>query len=67
MPVESSYRMESARDFIGTEGGVIYAPANTFHASRFQGNGKSRRLAMNEFTNIAHWFDEVVPYIQWLI
>lgn len=41
MPVESSYRMESARDFIGTEGGVIYAPANTFHASRFQGNGNA--------------------------
>ena len=48
MPVESSYRMESARDFIGTEGGVIYAPANTFHASRFQGNGKSRRNARRE-------------------
>ena len=48
------YPIENVGVVIANEGDVVYAPIYTFHAPRYWGEGRSTRLAMNGFPNIAH-------------
>lgn len=54
--MESSIRhnIETVGDFTSNEGDVVYAPASTWHATRFSGAGPSCRLAISgyQFTNL---------------
>ncbi|MGE0405220.1 MAG: cupin domain-containing protein [Candidatus Korobacteraceae bacterium] len=47
------YKMEGVGVFIASEGDVVYAPKNTFHAPRWWGDGPSCRVSMNGFVGNA--------------
>jgi mannose-6-phosphate isomerase-like protein (cupin superfamily) len=43
------HNIETVGDFTSTEGDVVYAPASTWHATRFAGPGPSCRLAISGY------------------
>ena len=48
------HNIETVGDFTSSEGDVVYAPASTWHATRFAGPGPSCRLAIStyQFTSL---------------
>ena len=48
------HNIETVGDFASNEGDVVYAPASTWHATRFAGTGMSCRLAISgyQFTGL---------------
>lgn len=51
------YPIEGQEAIIASEGDLVYAPAQTFHAPRFYGPGPSCRLAMSAYVDMAHLRD----------
>jgi mannose-6-phosphate isomerase-like protein (cupin superfamily) len=43
------HNIETVGDFTSSEGDIVYAPASTWHATRFAGPGPSCRLAISAF------------------
>ncbi len=48
------HNIETVGDFTSNEGDIVYAPASTWHATRFAGPGPSCRLAISayQFTSL---------------
>lgn len=47
------YSFEGQQPFIGSEGDVVYVPANTWHATRFYGAEPACRLSITEYVGNA--------------
>jgi quercetin dioxygenase-like cupin family protein len=43
------YAFEGQEPFVASEGDIVYVPANTWHATRFQGTGPACRLSITEY------------------
>ena len=47
------YAFEGQPPFVASEGDIVYVPANTWHATRFIGEGPACRLSITEYVNNA--------------
>jgi quercetin dioxygenase-like cupin family protein len=45
------YAFEGQQPFVASEGDIVYVPANTWHATRFQGTEPACRLSITEYVN----------------
>jgi quercetin dioxygenase-like cupin family protein len=45
------FAFEGQQPFIASEGDIVYVPANTWHATRFQGTDAACRLSITEYVN----------------
>jgi quercetin dioxygenase-like cupin family protein len=47
------YAFEGQQPFVASEGDIVYVPANTWHATRFNGDAPACRLSITEYVNNA--------------
>src|SRR5215472_2572087 len=47
------YAFEGQQPFVASEGDIVYVPANTCHATRFNGDAPACRLSITEYVNNA--------------
>ena len=47
------YAFEGQQPFVASEGDVVYVPANTWHATRFNGPEPACRLSITEYVGNA--------------